>query len=452
MRKGLICLTCTAAFGLCALTTTTALGAGFALIEQSVSGLGNAYSGGAAAAEDAATVFFNPAGMTRLKGMQGVAGLHYIMPSAKFKDSGSTTILTTPLSGGNGGEGGKAAAVPNAYLTSALGENLVVGLGINTPFGLGTEYDKNWVGRYHAINSEMMTININPAIAIKLNKMVSLGLGVNAQYLKAELSNAIDFGTLDDIGAFAAGGIPANALGLSSQNDDGYLTLEGDSWAYGVNAGLLIEFNEDARLGLAYRQGMKHDVKGTADFTNPAVIDTIPSPAFFKDTDVTAKADLPDTYSASYYQRVNPMIAVMADATLTKWSSFKELRFKFASGQADGVTTESWDDSWRYSVGATVNPSEALTLRLGVAVDQTPITDAKYRTPRIPDEDRTWAALGMGYAISERMTMNLGYAHLFVKDPKINKTASGEDLARGALKGTYDASVDIASAELVVKF
>lgn len=452
MKNGLLCLSCTAAIGLFALTTTSAQGAGFALIEQGVSGLGTAYSGSASVAEDASTVYFNPAGMTLLKGAQGVAGLHHIMPSAKFKNSGSTTVLGTALAGGNSGDGGKSATVPSAYLTSQISETLAVGIGINTPFGMGTEYDKSWVGRYHAIKSELMTININPAVAMKLNNNISLGFGVNAQYLKAELSNAIDFGTLDDIGAFAGGGIPANALGLSSQNSDGYVVMEGDSWAYGLNAGVMVEFTENSRLGLAYRQGMKHDVKGTADFDNPAAINAIPSPAFFKDTAVTAVADLPDTYSASYYHRINPVLAVMGDATLTRWSSFKELRFKFASGQGDGVTTENWDDSWRYSLGATINPNEALTLRLGAAYDQTPITAASDRTPRIPDETRTWASFGMGYAFSEKVTMNLGYAHLFVKDPVINKAATGEDLSRGALKGTYEAAVDIASAELVVKF
>jgi len=133
----------------------SALGAGFALIEQGVSGLGNAYAGGAASAEDATTVFFNPAGLTRLDGQQFIAGAHIIMPSAKFNNESSTHILQgvtkVPLLGGNGGNGGVTKVIPNMYFSKKLSDRFTVGIGINAPFGLATEYDNTWVSSMNLI-------------------------------------------------------------------------------------------------------------------------------------------------------------------------------------------------------------------------------------------------------------------------------------------------------------
>ena len=129
------------------------------------------------------------------------------------------------------------------------------------------------------------------------------------------------------------------------------------------------------------------------------------------------------------------------------------MRIEFDGGLADSVTAEKWEDSWRYSIGATYNPSERLDLRLGLAYDETPIPSARYRTPRIPGEDRFWTTFGIGYHISERMKIDFAYAHLFVKDSKIDKsTADAENLSRGNLQGEYENEVDIASIQLAYTF
>lgn len=420
--------------------STSAFSAGFALIEQSASGMGNAFAGAAAVAEDASTVYFNPAGLMLLNGQQVVAAGHVIAPQAQFKNQGSTHVLAPAtagsLSGGNGPDGGELGLVPNTYYSAKLNDKLALGLGVNAPFGMATEYDRTWVGRYHAIRSELQTVNINPSVAFRVNEHLSLGGGVNVQYLKAELSNAIDFGTA----LIGSGGTP--------QGMDGYLTLEGDSWEYGYNLGALVELDKNTRCGLAYRSKMEHKVEGTADFSNvPGALSSL-----YADTNVKATAALPESVSASFYHQVDPKLALMADATWTRWSRFQELRFKFASGIDDGVTTENWKDSTRFSAGAIYKANEKLTLRTGVAYDNTPIPSEEYRTPRIPDEDRFWVALGAGYKFSERLGLDFGYAHLFVKDPVINKNPTGEDAPRGGLKGTYDASVDIVSVQLAYNF
>lgn len=216
----------------------SASGAGFALIEQGVKGLGNAYAGGAASADDATTIFFNPAGMTRLDGNQVVAGVHLIMPYANFENEGSTHVSGAPLRGDDDGNGVNSKLVPNFYYSRKVSDRFSVGIGVNSPFGLATEYDKGWVGRYHAIKSDLLTININPSAAYKVTDKLSIGAGFNVQYLNAELSNAVDFGT---IGFFS--GIP----GLLPQRNDGFANLEGDSWGVGFNVGLLYEFTANTR-------------------------------------------------------------------------------------------------------------------------------------------------------------------------------------------------------------
>ncbi len=174
--------------------SSISMAGGFALIEQSASQMGNAFAGGAAFANDASTIYFNPAGMTRVPA-QVVGGVHYVDPSAKF-DGTATDIFGGTVSGGNGGDAGENGVVPNLYITAPLGNGLFAGLGINVPFGLSTEYDEDWKGRYHAIESEVTTVNFNPSLAYKVNNKLSVGAGISIQYIDAKLTNAVDQGSL----------------------------------------------------------------------------------------------------------------------------------------------------------------------------------------------------------------------------------------------------------------
>jgi long-chain fatty acid transport protein len=170
-------------------TPLAAQAAGFALIEQSGSGMGNAYAGGSAIAEDASTIFFNPAGMTYIQGTQAVGAIHFIKPNAEFNNQGSVAAdfpgpsPAKPL-GSEGPNAGDLALVPNAYFKTDLNENIKLGLGINAPFGLKTEYDKEWLGRFQADMSELKTINFNPAIAFKVNDQLSLGFSRGRRFAR----------------------------------------------------------------------------------------------------------------------------------------------------------------------------------------------------------------------------------------------------------------------------
>jgi long-chain fatty acid transport protein len=429
---------------LCALCSGPAGAAGFALIEQSPSQMGNAFAGGAASAEDASTIFYNPAGMTRLPGRQVVLGLHGVRPSAELTNQGSrlNAPLTAPLTGSSGGDAGEWGFVPNLYVSWELTPQWFIGLGINAPFGLKTDYESNWVGRYQGIKSELRDVNINPSIAFKLNDHVSLGAGLNFNYVDADLTKAIDFGTIcfGILGPGACAG-----AGLTPQNADGGQELKANNWGYGANLGALFQISPDMRIGLAYRSQIRHTLEG--DSTLSGVPGPFGANPTFQNSSAKADVTLPESVSLSVFQQFNEQWAIMGDVTWTRWSQFDELRVKFANGAADNVTPENWDDTFRVSLGITYQLNPAWKIRGGVAYDQTPISD-EFRTVRIPDNDRTWIAIGTSWAFAPNASLDLGYAHLFVSDASINKS----ETASGTVIGNYSNSVDIVSVGVSWRF
>ena len=162
---------------------------------------------------------------------------------------------------------------------------------------------------------------------------------------------------------------------------------------------------------------------------------------------MNAGVTLPDSASLSLFHMLGSRWDLLADVTWTGWSDFKELRIVRTNGDVLGTPTqENWSDSYRYSVGANYHLNDKLTLRGGVAFDETPVSDA-YRTARIPDEDRTWIAFGAQYRLSQQSAIDVGYAHLFIRDAAIDKTENGVKLT-----GRYEASVDILSAQFTLNF
>lgn len=428
------------------LTPGISFAAGFALIENSASGMGSAFASGGAAAEDASSLYFNPASMALLADRQlSVAG-HFIRPSAAFSNNASTTATGDPLQGGEG-DGGVDALVPNLYYTMAYSSKLNVGLAVNAPFGLSTKYDDTWVGRYHAVRSELTTVNINPSLSYRLTPQWILGGGLNAQYLKVDLSSAVDFYGV------CTSTLPAAACasqGLVAQQSDGFATVSGTNWAYGWNLGAIYQHNQATRLAFAYRAGIKQDVDGSADFTVPANAAFLTSAGAFRDSAARASVDLPAVASLSVYHQSNAQLALMADATWTQWGHFHELRVVYANpAQPDSVTTENWRNSWRLALGGKYQYRNNLALRAGIAYDQSPVPDAEHRTPRMPGNDRKWLSLGLNYVLASDMSVDLGYSHLFVSNTPINNTLESDAAnIQHTLSGTYANAVDIASAQL----
>src|SRR5215472_9630853 len=322
-----------------AAASAPACAAFFQIAEQSASGIGNAFAGGAASAEDASTVWYNPAGMTRLRRPEIVASGSYIVPSFKAESVNASTA--TGAVGGGGGQAGEAAFVPSLYAVFPVSARLSAGAAVNAPFGLVTSYPDTWAGRYYALRSDIKTVNINLAGAFKFSDALSVGLGVNRQSLDAELTQAVDFASLCTLGqAFVPGASAACGVGHAppfiqpGNPNDGVakITAKGDAWGY--NAGLLSQLG-GTRIGVAYRSQMKYKLNGSFDMSAPGnVPPALLADSHFRlvDSGASAEITLPSTLSLSVFQDLGSRWAIMGDITRTNWHVLPELRIKFDSG------------------------------------------------------------------------------------------------------------------------
>lgn len=429
----------------------------FQIAEQSAAGMGNAFAGGAAIAEDASTVWYNPAGITRLTGPQLILGGSYLHPSFTANVLSASNVIGTPI-GGGGGDAGANAFVPNLYATYPLTNRLSVGAAVNAPFGLVTTYPDTWAGRYYALRSDIKTVNINLAAAFKLDNTISLGLGVNHQNIDAELTQAVDFATLCNAGAIlgipgaAACGAGGGFVHPGNPNDgNAKVTAKGDAWGY--NAGILTQLGS-ARVGLAYRSEIKYKLDGSFDITAPAnVPNALLTNPNFRLVDSSAHTDvtLPSTLSLSAVFETRGPWTFMADVTRTNWHVLPELRIRLDSGAADQVVTLNLKDAYRYSTGVTYRASDKWVLRGGVALDRSPVPSAADRTPRLPDSDRRWVSVGAGLRASQSVYFDFAYTYVRLADSSVQKTDGGagsENAFRGNLSANYTGSVQIVSAQV----
>lgn len=432
------------------LASSQSLASGFALLEQSASRLGTAFSGTAAAADDATTLFYNAAGMIKLDRAQIGVVASGIDISSKFDDEGSLPALGQTL-GTEGGDAGSFQGLPALYVVVPFNEDIAAGFAFNAPFGLTLEYDNDWIGRFQALKSEIKTYNFNPSLAFRLNDHVSLGFGLSYQRMQAELTNAVNYTAV--IAAVSPALVPLNpAL-------QGGLIVRGDDSTWGFNAGVLLEFTPRTRLGLSYRSSMTYEVDGTVNFsaptpTNPsgaAIIAAASAPGGpLADGGATVDIELPDIATASFYQAIGDRAELLIDVAWTGWSSVQYLDVVRDNGVVLSSTPELWEDTWRYAIGMTWKLNDAWKLRGGLAYDETQAPDAT-RTARLPDTDRKWVAIGAHWEPSSAWLIDVGYAHLFSSDTPIEQN-DGSTARSGLLLGQQESAVDIVSAQLSFRF
>lgn len=445
----------------------SAFSAGFQLNETSGSGLGNAFAGGAAAAEDATTLWSNAAGISRLGTRQVAGAIHLVTPSIKFRNEFSAAATQQTL-GGDGGDAGGLNVVPNLYLVMPLNRQWTVGLGVNAPWGLVTDYDSGWVGRFQADKSDIKTVNVNPTLSFRVDDRLSLGFGLNIQRIDATFTNQVNYSAAllqaAALNGIAPGSATYNAIAQATPGLESGVRIKGSDTAYGWNAGLLWEFDKGRRIGVQFRSGIRYDIAGDARFTNPTP--TVPAPlaptvaalaaglngTVLFDSGVTAKVKLPPIANLSYFGAIDGRWDLMADAQWTGWSTIKDLTFVRADGNTLGSTPENFKDAWKFAVGANYRYNDQWMIRGGVAYDQSPV-QREFRTPRLPDNDRTWLTAGAQYRWSPTMQINFGAGYIWVKDSAINKSGNPPNvLANGLLNGQYKSSVTILSAQLTSSF
>lgn len=450
-----------------ALFSGTVSAGAFQLMEQNASGLGNAYAGTAAVAEDASTIFFNPAGLTYLPATRQVSvSAAAISPSATFSNSASRS--GAGITGGAardyaytglGGDAGNMAVVPSVYFAMPLTSRLSFGLGINAPFGLKTEYEDNWIGRFQGLKSELKTLNLNPTLAFKLSDPVSIGFGLDYQRIDATLTKAVNYQAVIASTPAASGGGAgtANASGYA----EGRQELTGNDSGWGFNLGMMFNLSDVTRLGLAYRSSISYKLTGTQTVTHPttasaagnAIINGNPNTL---NQAIAVDLKIPDTFTASLMHRVNDKWDLLADLSYTGWSSIQEIRIRFTSpGTSDDVTQWKLKDTLRVALGATYRYRDDLKFRFGLAHDQSPVPD-QYRTVRLPDSDRTWISFGVQYKPSRDSALDVGLTYISMKDAPINNNGEQALTAlgypRGLINGSYSGNIKILGIQFTSNF
>ena len=429
-----------------------AAASGFQLREQSVKNLGKS-SAGSMVGKDAAVVALNPAAMVNLDKNTFQADLTVIDLSANFTGGGS--ILGNPgapLSGGNGGDPGDPTLVPNMSAVFPMHgglEGLTLGVAVGAPFGLATDYDKNWVGRYRALESDIKIVDLTLSAALKLSDGVSIGAGVIYERASATLSKGVDFGT-----AICAGsGNPMNcfnpAYPFKPQTLDGTFTVKGSNNAVGFVVGAQIAPNDKLAIGFSYRSEISHQLTGTLDFEGvPALLGADPR---FKDGDGGAHLVTPSVATVSIKYAFTDNFRMLADFQRTGWSSLQDVTITRTGGTVVGSEPFNWSDTNFMSLGAEYDISPAFTLRGGIASDKTPTNDL-HRTPRLPDNDRTLYSIGASWNVSDNLSLDAGYQRITIKSPTVKLPV---DVATGntsTLVGTFSGHANLFGVSMQYRY
>ncbi|WP_417618209.1 outer membrane protein transport protein [Oceanisphaera sp.] len=417
-----------------ALAAGQAHAAAFQLAEQNATGLGRAYAGEGAIGDNASVLGRNPAAMTLFDRPALSGGAIYINPEVDVEGKGATAMAGRA----NGlptqsDDIADDAVVPFFYYIQPLNEQWAAGFGAFTNYGLSTSYQDNHYAGPVAGSTSLTTINLNPSIAFKANKHLSIGAGFNAVYADAELIRHKGITSLAPLGG---GGFGGNAT-------DELIRLAGDDWAYGWNIGVLLEANENNRWALTYRSEVDLTLEGNYSSALPNGLPYGPdNPAGTGGNSIPGSLDLtlPAIAEVSGFHQVQPDWALHYGIMWTEWSSFKELRALGSDGGTLFQKEEGFENGWRMSVGATHQLNDQWTLRGGLAYDKSPVPEGA-RSISIPDVDRTWYTLGATYAYNQNLSVDAGFAFLDGKEVTVKETpfefTSGGDAYLFGLQMNY---------------
>jgi long-chain fatty acid transport protein len=423
------------AFGIAGvLVLGDAQASGFQIRENSSKTLGRAFSGMATSVGDAAAVTSNPAAMSTFEQTTVRNDLSLIDLTADFEGSGRTAV-GTPISGTDGGDPGDLAAVPALAAVipmSGMLDNVTFGAAITAPFGLKTEYERDWVGRYNAVKSDVKIVDLTLAASIAITDRFSVGAGLIVERADVTLSNAIDYGT-----AICAAGNPANcfnpAFPFRPQQNDGFLEVAGDDTSVGWLVGVHARPTDRLTLGLSHRGEIDHDLEGEADFTAPAAVTAVLGPQV-GDQAIFAPLTTPGITTVGVRYDFTDRFAMLLDYQRTGWSSLEAVRIFRGNGSLLGFEQFNWKDTDFWSLGAEFGLSDAFTLRGGVAMDESPTNDES-RSPRLPDDDRMIYSVGLTWNVSDRLSVDAAYTRIEIDDPTVNVVSSSQSRLTGAFDG-----------------
>lgn len=412
--------------------STESAASGFMVRENSASAVGTVFAGSVSRADEASTVFNNPAGMSWLQGTHTQIGGTGVFPSVHYEGEAVAYDpfgVGTTIPADNSRNNGQFAFVPHAYATFDLSERLKGGIAFTVPFGNTIDYSEDWSGRYVNIKTAALSVDINPNVSFKISDRVAVAGGVSLQYLKLDLSIMIP--------QFLIFGVP-NA-------PDGGLLLEVDSWDFGYNFGFLAEPWDGTKIGLTYRSGIDHEMTGTLTFNE----NTSPLLGLVS-SDARTDIAVPASITGGLTQRITDNFSLSADVQFTQWHTFDQVLVD--SDNPDFLFHEEYRDTWMFSIGGVYRVNPSWTLRAGAGFDESPVVDA-FRDTGVPDKDRYMIGVGFGYNITPSVSLDVGYAHYFASghatmSESVNRITLSPTGGHIELTGRYDNAMDFLSISL----
>jgi long-chain fatty acid transport protein len=414
-----------------------ALASGFSLSEQSARTLGQAFSGRASDADSATTLADNPAGMSRLTRPEFSGGVALVDAHADIShNSGSTSTPfgSAPINGSNDGDMIPLTAIPFGFYVHPVDDRLALGFGIYAPFGLTTDYESDFQGRYFGTKSAIQVITAQPTLSYKLNNDWSVGFGITYNQFDGELEKDI-----------------FNPIPGSRDINGG---VKGDDWAWGYNIGLLYELDEDTRFGLTYYSKVDYTLEGHTTLEHvpvgPGLFPT-PSVRYDASLDITT----PERVDFSFTHGLTPQLTLHGDIAQTNWSRLQEIRVENSNAPAAVATTVEpldWDRTMFYSLGLSYKIDPQWTVRGGIAFDEQPIPDST-RSVRLPAGDRKMAAIGATWAASDDISIDFSYLYIKEKEVRVAEEAGTLGVAGTySYNAKFDSQVNLVAAQLNWKF
>ncbi len=410
-------------------TPAVAFGAGFSLNEQSARTLAQAFAGRVSDADNASTLASNPAGMSFLEQAEVSAGFSFIDAHSDISHAISTTA-GLDVRGSNDGDMIPFSTVPFGYYVQPLNDHWAAGIGIYAPFGLTTDYESEFQGRYFGTRSDIQAVTLQPSISYKFDNGLALGLGITYNRFDGELQKKIFIApTLDDINA----------------------KVSGDDAAWGYNIGVLYQLNEYTRVGLTYYSKVDYTLKGRTSLSNLPAILGGSSVRYGASLDI----ETPDRIDVGITHKLTPKLTLHADISRTDWSTLEEIRVEnhgAPAALAESVEPLDWKAAMFYSVGLSYQIDPQWRIRGGIGYDEQPIPDST-RSVRLPAGDRT--LFGIGATWTPLQNLDVDAAFMYIQEETVRVDQQESALITGLPVGydaKYSTSVNLLSLQASWKF
>lgn len=472
-----------------ALLSAQSVAAGFKIYEQSTSALGNAYAGRGAVVEDASIVYSNPAGLTQLERANLVVGGSYVHGQSEYRNAQAQNVLGQPVSGEASGEFDIGEFVPFTFYAAPINDEFAWGIGLFAPAAVVSNYDRDFIGRNFAQDTELTIISLQPTLAYQVNENFSVGLGVSVSYAEGKLSAFKDIGGLcENVDFINAAYAP---LGLGDVHNSDYCNIEyvhdANDWAFNATLGMLWQPTETTSIAVTYNSPIKFDLATDFTVTNTPIVganaggredllaigDTLP--AVDLNTGLLASSPiekeaanlsltLPQNISVSLDQQVSSRLSLQASIQWMDWSEFENISIiSEESGVISQATEtelagegyiayipEKWDDTFAVAVGMTYQWSSDIKLKSGFAYDTSAIP-SEYRTARIPTEDRIWWTVGANWQVNQDWSLDFAYGHMWVNDASVEEfeyNVNDERFNNARFSADYETDAHLLSMQL----